>query len=272
LAELLPLALERGIETAAARALIRERNLSPPSGLPEVWPWPVRIYTLGRFEVLVNDAPLEFGRKAPKRTIALLKAIIALGGKDVREQRVCDALWPDLEGDAARDALAAALYRLRRLLGANEAVRQLDGALSLNEQRCFVDAWAFEGSVEQPGREQSALKLYRGGFLQGDTEAPWGASMRERLRGKFVRTLQASARKLENVERYEEAIHLYSRGIEADDLVEPFYQGLMRSYQNLGRHAEAASAYRRLRQTLSVTLGVQPGLESQRLFEELRLQ
>lgn len=268
--ELLPVALQRGIEIDTARTLIREFDLSPPPSPPEAWPWPVRVHTFGRFEVLVDDRPLEFGRKAPKRTIALLKAIIALGGRDVQEQLLCDALWPDLEGDAAREALAAALHRLRRLLGASEVIRQVEGTLSLNNQRCFVDVWTFESGIEQPGEQRAALELYRGSFLQGDGETPWSASMRERLRGKFVRALQTVAHELEMPGRYEEAIDLYLRGIDADDLIEPFYQGLMRSYQHLGRCTEAASAYRRMRQALSVTLGVQPGLESQRLFEDLR--
>ena len=96
--------------------------------------------------------------------------------------------------------------------------------------------------------------------------------MRERLRVKFVRTVQVLGRELESAGLHDQAIGLYLRGIEADDLVEPFYQGLMRTYRALGRRAEAASTYRRLRQTLSVTLGMQPGQESQRLFDELHLQ
>lgn len=272
LEELVPIALVRAIETDTACGLIRDCHLSPPPHMPESWLWPVRVHTFGRFEVLVDDKLLEFGRKAPKRTIALLKAIIALGGRDVPEQCLCDALWPDLEGDAAREALAAALHRLRRLLGASDVIRQVEGTLSLNDQRCFVDAWAFEIGIERPGEERAALELYRGGFLEGDGEAPWSASMRERLRGRFVRALETIARELETVSQYEEAIDLYLRGIDADNLVEPFYQGLMRSYQKLGRGGEGISAYRRLRQTLSVTLGLQPGFESQRLFEELRRQ
>jgi hypothetical protein len=35
---------------------------------------------------------------------------------------------------------------------------------------------------------------------------------------------------------------------------------------------EAAGAFRRLRQTLSVTLGAKPSAESLKLFQELRLQ
>jgi LuxR family transcriptional regulator, maltose regulon positive regulatory protein len=271
LVELLPVALEHGIETTVVCAVIRDCGLNPPPGAPESWPWPLRIYTLGRFEIMLDDRPLGFGRKAPKRTVALLKALVAFGGKDVPESRLSDALWPDLDGDAALESLAAALHRLRRLLGSNETIRQSHGALSLNEERCFVDAFAFESSIDQPDRRTRALASYRGGFLEGDGEAPWSASMRERLRGKFVRAVEATGCDLEDRGQYQQAIELYARGIETDDLVEPFYRGLMRCYHKLDRHSEAARAFQRLRQALSVTLGAKPSLESQRLFQELRL-
>lgn len=266
LEELLPIALDQGIETRVARALVAENGLKPAHPVLEVWPWPVRICTLGRFDVLVDDEPLAFGRKAPKRTLALLKALIAFGGRNVPEQRLADVLWPDQDGDAAQESLAAALHRLRRLLGTTEVIRQSSGALSLDSQRCFVDAWAFEAGLEHPAREQAALSLYRGSFLPGDPDAQWAISMRERLRGKFVRAVQAGAQRLESDGHYEEAIELYVRGLEADDLVEQFYQGLMRGYHHLGRQAEAAEAFRRLSRSLSSALGVKPSAESQRLL------
>jgi ATP/maltotriose-dependent transcriptional regulator MalT len=271
LLDLLPIALERGIEPEVARTVIKECRLNPPSSAPDAWPWPVKVYTLGRFEVVLDDKPLEFGRKAPKRTIALLKALIALGGKDISEQRLADALWPDLEGDAALESLAAALHRLRRLLGSNDIIQQRNGMLSLNRRLCFVDAWAFEEKVSESGRKQTALDLYRGGFLHADTGAQWTISMRERLRGKFVHTVESIGGELECAGKFEEAIALYSRGIEADDLVEPFYRGLMRCYHRLDRYTEAASAFRRLRQILSVTLGAKPSTETQKLYQELQL-
>jgi DNA-binding SARP family transcriptional activator len=269
LAELLPIALERGIETEVARMLIRECRLSPPNAFLETWPWPVRIYTFGRFEVQVEDKPLDFGRKAPKRTLALLKAIVALGGSDVPEQRLADALWPEQEGDAAHESLAAALHRLRRLLGANEVIRQSHGLLSLDPQRCFVDARAFEAGLQRAGNGLAVLRLYRGAFLQDDADAQWSVSTRERLRGKFVRAVQGSARELEAAGRYEDAIELYCRGLDSDDLVEAFYQGLMRIYDALGRPTEAAAAYHRLCRTLSGSLGIKPSVESQRLFNAM---
>ena len=113
--------------------------------------------------------------------------------------------------------------------------------------------------------------MYRGAFLAQEEDAHWAAPLRERLRAKFVQAIGKFGKSLENADQHEAAIDLYLRGIEADNLVEPFYQGLMRCYDRLNRRTEAMSAYRRLRETLSITLGVSPSSATQRLFETLRL-
>ena len=59
----------------------------------------------------------------------------------------------------------------------------------------------------------------------------------------------------------------YLRGIDADPIVESFHQGLMRCYERMGKRTEAFSAYRRLKHTLSVVLGVPPSDATQRLFQ-----
>jgi DNA-binding SARP family transcriptional activator len=43
----------------------------------------------------------------------------------------------------------------------------------------------------------------------------------------------------------------------------------MRCLRALGRHSEAAGVFRRLRQTLSVVLGVSPSQESERLYRDI---
>jgi DNA-binding SARP family transcriptional activator len=79
------------------------------------------------------------------------------------------------------------------------------------------------------------------------------------------------AARLEAAHRFEEAITCYQRGLDADNVVEPFYQGLMRCYQRLDRLPEAVSAYRRLKQTLSVLLSLPPSAGTERLYQALRL-
>ena len=94
---------------------------------------------------------LEFSGKAPRRVLAVLKAVVAGGGKPVPSARLVDALWPDDEGDAGRKALDVCLVRLRKLLGHAEAVLVRDEQVSLNRETCWVDAWAFADLVEIAG-------------------------------------------------------------------------------------------------------------------------
>jgi LuxR family transcriptional regulator, maltose regulon positive regulatory protein len=272
---LIPVALEQNIEAQAAKVLVRECKLTPPSTHIENWPWPVKVYALGRFELLIEGESPAYSRKVPKKVLALLKAVIAFGAQDVPEQKLLDALWPDQEGDAANRSLTATLHRLRKLLGHASAIHQAGGEITLNRKCCWVDTLAFEERLERAAgndeRIEHAIALYRGAFLAQEENVPWGAPARERLRAKFIQAIGKLGKSLEGSDRHESAIELYLRGIEADSLVEPFYQGLMRCYDKLNRRTEAISAFRRLRETLSITLGVPPSSASQRLFETLRL-
>lgn len=268
---LLPLferALSEGIEVDLVRELIRTFRLVPTKRAPDNWPWPVKIVTLGRFEVLVNDAPIRFARKTPRKVLLLLKAILAQGGRDVPEQALCDALWGDEEGDAASHALDITIARLRKLLGTPDAIVQQGGKISLDSKRCWVDAWAFEANLAK-AVDRPLLDLYGGAFLPEDTAEPWSVAMRERLRGKFIHALSSCGDVLESSGDLEGAVQSYLRGIDADPIVEVFHQRLMRCYERMGRRTEAISAFRRMKQTLSVLLGVPPSEASQRLFQVL---
>ena len=107
-------------------------------------------------------------------------------------------------------------------------------------------------------------------FLGDDDGSPWLAPYREHLRSKFTDAIVKLGHSLEEDGRVKEAIALYSRGIEADNLVESFYQGLMRCHEQLGQRTEAINAYRRLRDILSITLGVEPSPRSRQLVDALR--
>jgi LuxR family transcriptional regulator, maltose regulon positive regulatory protein len=257
------------------RALIRKFNWPTPSPVVESWPWPIKVYTLGRFAVLLEDKPPAFGRKVPRKPLLLLKAIIAFGEHGVSEQRLIDALWPDEEGDGARHALALALHRLRRLLGHPEAITVSDSVLGLNRDLVWADVRAFEALLEREDLgsaefASSLLGLYRGSFLADEVDQPWAVSTRERLRARLLNAVDRAGAALEASGQVDEAMALYLRGMDADPLAETFYQGLMRCHLRQGRHAEAFSTYRRLRQTLSVVLGVQPSPGTEALVRGLR--
>lgn len=276
-------ALEHHIETDYVRRCIGTYGMLAPHADVPGWPWPLEIRTLGTFEVLRFGEPIEFSRKLPRKTLALLKALVAFGTEKVSTQKLIDTFWADEEGDVAARSLEATVLRLRTLLGDGAAVIQQGGKLSLDRRRVWIDAATFEGALsaaETAAREgdfakarahwRRAFELYRGAFLAEDETEVWCAAMRERLRGRFIHALVAFAQQMEADGEYVDAIAAYQRGIEADAVVEPFYQGLMRCYDKLERRSEAISAYRRLKQILSITLGLAPSAATERLYKSLR--
>lgn len=269
-------ALRREIEPERVRRFIREFDLAPPSPEIEAWPWPIKITTLGHFELCVDGQPLSFSRKPPRKTLALVKALVAMGSRNVKDYQIIDALWRDQEGDVARDAFRVALHRLRRMLGQSEAVLADEGRLTLNPSLCWIDAVAFEelvqrqhGTAEAGASAEILLRLYRGPFLADEHDEPWAAAMRARLNGKFVQLVSKLGTTLEQAGHFDAAVQLYLQGIDADPVGESFYQGLMRCYRDSGKPAEAIGVYRRLRQTLSAVLGIQPSTASESLHRDL---
>src|SRR4029077_16098205 len=112
------------------------------------------------------------------------------------------------------------------------------------------------------------LDAYPGPLLGGE-ESPWIAKPRDALRARFVRALMHLGDPLERGGDWASAIDVYRRGLEADNLAESFYRGLMRALAATGDHAEALNAFRRCRELLSIVLGVKPSAETDHLYREI---
>jgi LuxR family maltose regulon positive regulatory protein len=236
-----------------------------------------RVHVLGRFRLLTGDTPIAVPPRL-RKPLELLQALIAFGGTEVSADVLIDALWPDSEGDAAYHALESALYRLRQLLGARDAVRMEGGKASLNRDQLWVDMWEFEEELQRPRDPQAAgierigrlRLLYQGHFLQRETERPWISKARQELRDRMLRAIRDAARDCEHARRWEDAANLYRSGIELDSLNEGLYRGLMLCHQELGDHSEALQAYRRCRELLTRFLGIPPNAKTQALYLSVR--
>ena len=269
------LALEHDIEPDYARSIICSYHYSPGESLHvgERWPWPIKIYSLGRFSLLLNDQPLD----TETRPIALLKVLLAYGGRNVHSEKIMDALWPEAEGDQAQINFKTTLHRLRKIFGDCDVLILKNYQLSLNEQLVWVDTWVMGrlfASAEKQAKSKNAvssagllIKLmqhYRGHFLANES-ANWVILKRETLRTRFIRHTTTLVQAFEN-EVSQTAIQCYQRLIEIDPLIEEAWQGLIRCYQVQGRHAEAQTSYAKCVDLLS-TLGVSPSVATTALIK-----
>ncbi len=278
--ELYARALERGIRPDFVRKVIRRSQLLPtdPRAQLETWPFAVKVYTLGRFAILLDDEPLVFQSKAQKRPIELLKALIAFGGRNVREQKLTDALWPDADGAAATHALTSTLHRLRKLIG-DDAIRREEGLLSLDPRRVWVDAWQFEhklGAITTAsksaakealgGLADQLCALDRGPFLRDDSSQAWTLAARLRLTAPFLRALQSFGEALTQSGHFNEGSKCFAKALEIEPSSEATYQGLIRLRIAQGDAASARAVYELCRQMLAALDGSEPAPETERLI------
>ncbi|HWQ39893.1 MAG TPA: bacterial transcriptional activator domain-containing protein [Burkholderiales bacterium] len=243
---------------------------------------PIRIYTLGRFSVAIDGQPVCSNGKGQQRPFGLLKALIALGGREVAASRLWECLWPDSEGDLGVRNLTITVHRLRRQLRCHAAILQHDGKLSLNDRVCWVDTWHFERlanealhsleeNVQKKDAEpkaRAALALYGGHFLARESEESWMLSLRLRLETRFERLVAAWSEHLEEHARFGQSVDVCRAALEQDPLNESLYRRLMSCYLKAGELAEVVRMYRRCWEALSKGLGAQPSEETQRLYLE----
>lgn len=275
-------ALRHGIERDYVKKIIHAQHLAAPSPEIEDWPWPVRIRALGRFSLEIEDRPVSFSGKAPKKPLELLKALVATGGTNVDIGWLGEQLWPDAEGDAARAVFNVTHSRLRKLLPLDDVLLLSEGKLRLNPAHVWTDVWAFERVAEdclaKLRRSKSSeieslgerlLSLYSGDLLKGEPDAPWLVSARDRLRSKFLRTFIALGGFWETDQVWDKAQSLYERVLEIDNMAEEVYRRLISCYAQAGRPAEALRVYRRCRQMLSLVLGIAPSAETETLCRRI---
>jgi LuxR family transcriptional regulator, maltose regulon positive regulatory protein len=251
-------------------------NLNLP--LTEISAPSFKVYVLGRFRLLKADAPVVFSRRAQRKPLELLQALIAFGATEVTARALTDALWPDSEGDAGYHALESALYRLRQLLDAPDAVRMASSRLTLDRGQFWVDMWEVENELQSAGRDVVNMperlchirQLYEGHFLEHESEKPWALTTRQDLRDRFMRCMRDAARVYEDRNLWQEAARVYQSGLELESLSEDLYRGLMVCHRELGEHSEALQAYRRCRELLTRFLGVAPNAKTQAVYHSVR--
>ena len=244
------------------------KKLDAASWSELVSPIQVRIYTLGQFTVTVDDIPIQTSIPATRKPLALLKALIAFGGRNVKQQMLIRTLWADADGDVTRKTFEITLHRLRKLFGACAPLILKNKELSLDARSCWLDCWALErllstldtatGATEVDTLLDAVFSLYQGPFFGDDDDLSSALQMQERLRSRLLRGVLRAAQCCKDEACNELAIRCYQRLLEVEPTAEEGYRHLIRLHQHAGRHADAQTCYLRCERILRKLLGVAP--------------
>lgn len=275
-----------------SRRLLQPRTRAPDRSIDEMAPavttagvsafsFPIRICALGSFDLAIDGLAFASGVKPQRRPLDLLKVLVVSNGQSVGAAELADKLWPDSDGDTARNSLQVAVHRLRRLLGRDQAVVVQDRKVCLDHALCTVDLWTFERDAQQliraygggpsfSERAAETLRLYRGHLFAHEPEQAWMLAPRERLRRLWLSLVRQLGDCYEARGEEDRACELYQRAVDLDPLAEEVYRRLMRCQQKAGESVEAMHTYHCCREQLVTMLGVTPSAETERLYNALR--
>jgi branched-chain amino acid transport system substrate-binding protein len=213
---------------------------------------------LGPLEVENDNGAV---RIAPGRESALLALLLIHRGNALARDRIIDELWPDGPPENATKSVQVYVSRLRKALGA-ERIETTPAGYRIRLEPDELDLERFERLADR-GKADEALELWRGEVLTDFRYAPFAA---------------AEARRMEELRNELQAVQIDARlargetpigELEATIAREPLWERprgqLMRALYLAGRQADALELYRETRGLLSDELGVEPGLELQRL-------
>jgi DNA-binding SARP family transcriptional activator len=222
----------------------------------------VEITMLGGFSVAVARAPVPEDRWTRRSAVDLVKLLALVDGRTLHREQVLEELWPGVAPEAALPRLHKAAHYARRALGdATAVVLRRDLVQLLPGVPVQVDALGFRAAARQALQEDSAaaaeraLDRYAGPFLPEDPYESWALEWRDQLT-ELRRAL------LRQAERWAELAR-------EDPSDEAAHVALARELASRGEAREALRQLERLDRAMRQELGTAPGVETQRLHEEL---
>ena len=243
----------------------------------------VEFAVLGPLEVRCDGEPLRLRRGRPR---ALLIALLLRVGRSVPADVLIDEVWgaePPADAGNALQVLVSYLRRSLRLpaTGPAPALRTMAGGYELDVEADQIDVYRFERAVSSAVQQladptveqaelaleelQSTLALWRGPALQDVAyEAFVGAEV-DRLSELRAVALEFEVEAMLRLGRHDEAIPALRQLVVDHPLRERFPAQLIVALYRAGRQADALRAFDATRRHLIDELGVEPGIELQRL-------
>lgn len=237
-------------------------------------PPPLEVTSLGRakIRVLGEDAAAQWANLRE-----LFFYLLARHPSGARRDEIIDTFWPDSSATNASQSLKVALHRLRRAFC---QTRHEAGWYSLVLPDGYVyDAGRFqalaavlEGSEAlTPDRAadlRRAVDLYQGDYLP-EYYSDWVVSERDRLKQLYSRILLTLGPYYEGGGDLAAALEVYQKCLNEDEYQEAAHQGMMRTYMALGDRHRAIQHFRELVQVLRRDLGIDPAVDTQRLYQQI---
>ena len=198
-----------------------------------------------------------------------------------------DTFWGDAEPEVVEKNFHPTISHIRKALNSRQTIKQnfllyRDGAYQLNSELTYsIDTEEFSyfiAEAERAHREkdsenvwknvEAAHRLYRGDFMAGIYE-DWAEELRGFYREQYSRILKSMTKFAFKEKNWAQALNFASEILRDDPYREDMHVFVMRVYAAQGKRSAVKEQFDKLHKLLKSELGVEPAIETRRIFQEL---
>lgn len=247
---------------------------------------PCTVRTFGGLEVTTPAGIVEDSRWRKRKARLLFAMLVSRRGQDLPRDIVIERLWPDMDEERAKRNFYVTWSTMKRALACGGTPEisspfvQCVGGVCRVTRLVRSDLEDFDATVNRirgldPSRDaleavrlaRELRSIYRGEFLPGDVYEEWFAEIRDRAKHDFCDAMMISARFAESLDDYTEALACLRHAGAADPWREDIYQSTMRCQMRSGQRSGAIETYLSCRAKLVDDLGIDPSVETTRLYQ-----
>lgn len=225
----------------------------------------VKLKLFGVPKIILNEEAVEF----PFKKAEAIFFYLAIQKRVTRDELV-NLFWSELNEGTAKKNLRNALYQIKKTLGEEVLYTPKRSIVEISSQ---VDLKIDVSDL----LDKENLEIYTGPFLQGynvknaENFEDWILGYREFCRERFTEMAydQVEDGASENVG---DIIRIMSIVIKVDPYDERAYRIIMQAYSDSGHMNKAFKIFQSLKTLLNEDLGVEPDVETKRVFERLAMQ
>jgi len=248
----------------------------------------LRVGLFGGLSVVTPHGAIQDGDWRKRKSRLLFAMLVARRGEDVPKDVLFERLWPEMDEDRARSNFYVIWSAMKRVLcngpQADDCayVEHRAGVCRAVSDRILCDLDEFDAAeadlraAERARNIQDAIEagerlcmVYHGDVLPGDLYDDWFGPLRERYRDAFGDAMLQAAGLAADGGQTEASLRFIRAGLAQDLWREDLYQAALRYQIASGQRSSAIETYLACRTKLADDLGLDPSVETQRLYEQV---
>ena len=239
---------------------------------------PMHLQLLGTFALRAGARVVLDESWKRRKAKGLLKLVALAPGHRLHREQVTEALWAELDPDAAMNQLYKSLHFLKTELaryGRRSPLSMidqhvcLDGAIGVDTDRFRKLAALARRDGSDRRRFAEAIAEYPGELLPSDRFEEWATTPREEL-ARLHQELLVGLSQLEQALGNDRAAGTALRQVlSGDPTNEPVHRALMRLFASIGDRGQAVRQYHTCRDALRRELDVDPSEETESLHRSI---